>query len=142
MKKMLKNKCGYSLVELMAVIAIMAILAAASTPVYKGYIKKAKASEHLADCRAVCMASETYFVELTGKNDHMIDLEEVEEKVSSLTSLDVRVLKDVDETLDADYGLVLSENRDGMWRCEAVICDVEDDRWMFDVESGVFDELK
>lgn len=142
MKKILKSKGGYSLVELMAVIAIMAILAAASTPVYKGYIKKAKASEHLADCRAVCMASETYFVELTGKNNYTIDLEELEEKVSSLTSLDVCVLEDVDEKLDAEYGLVLSENRDGMWRCEAVICDIEDERWMFDVESGVFEELK
>lgn len=33
---------GYSLVELMVVIAIMTILAAASTSVYTGYIEKAK----------------------------------------------------------------------------------------------------
>ena len=36
------GKKGYSLVELMVVITIMAILAAAGTGIYTGYIEKAK----------------------------------------------------------------------------------------------------
>lgn len=64
-KKKLGNK-GYSLVELMVVIVIMAILAAAGTGVYTGYIEKAKTAslletahqikEALLICEAECMA--------------------------------------------------------------------------------------
>lgn len=40
--KQLENKKGYTLVEMMAVITIMAILASAAAGVYKGYVEKAK----------------------------------------------------------------------------------------------------
>lgn len=42
-RRKLGNK-GYTLVELMVVIAIMAILAATGTGIYKGYIEKAKSA--------------------------------------------------------------------------------------------------
>lgn len=45
MKKL--GRQGYSLVELMVVIAIMAILAAAGTGVYHGYVEKAKTASVL-----------------------------------------------------------------------------------------------
>lgn len=40
--KRLENKKGYTLIEMMAVITIMAILASAAAGVYKGYVEKAK----------------------------------------------------------------------------------------------------
>ena len=44
---MKKAKKGFTLVELMVVIVIMAVLAAAATPIFAGYVKKARAAEHL-----------------------------------------------------------------------------------------------
>jgi len=46
-KKQLLNDKGYTLVELMVVIAIMAILATTGTGIYKGYIDKAKSAAML-----------------------------------------------------------------------------------------------
>ena len=50
---MKKAKKGFTLVELMVVIVIMAVLAAAATPIFAGYVKKARAAEHLSECRAI-----------------------------------------------------------------------------------------
>ena len=47
MKKLGLDENGYTLVELMVVIAIMAILAAAGSGIYRGYINKAKAAAML-----------------------------------------------------------------------------------------------
>ena len=44
-KRLVRNEKGNSLIELMVVIAIMAILAAAGSGIYRGYIDKAKAAK-------------------------------------------------------------------------------------------------
>ena len=46
-KGMKGRRKGFTLVELMIVIVIMTILAAAATPIFSGYVRKAKATEHL-----------------------------------------------------------------------------------------------
>ena len=56
---MKKAKKGFTLVELMVVIVIMAVLAAAATPVFAGYVKKARAAEHLSECRAIYVAAQS-----------------------------------------------------------------------------------
>ena len=142
-KKVIENTKGYSLVELMVVIAIMAILAASSTAVYTGYIKKARSAEALAQCRAVYVAAETYFIEYSvsfdgGKEDR----EETAKELCELTLLDVEVLEDPDEFSYAEecYGVVVKKKA-GRWMCEAILCNVSGDVRTFDTESGEFQEI-
>ena len=52
-RKFKLDEKGYSLVELMVVIAIMAILAAAGSGIYKGYIDKAKSATMLNTGRQI-----------------------------------------------------------------------------------------
>ena len=54
MKKMKRmGKKGYTLVELMVVVTVMAILAATATGIYTGYIEKAKSAAVLNTARQV-----------------------------------------------------------------------------------------
>lgn len=52
-KAKILNKKGYTLIEQMVVITIIAILAAASTGVYKGYVEKAKTAVHYDMARQI-----------------------------------------------------------------------------------------
>ena len=142
MKVIRDDKRGYTLVELMVVITIMAILAAASTPVFTGYIKKAKASEHLAECRAVYMAAEAYLLEASGGNSSTVDLDDLEEEIEQLTTLDVEISDDDEKEPDADYGVVVSDDGSDKWRCKAVTCMIDGELWRFHSETGEFEKIR
>lgn len=55
-----KKKKGFTLIELMAVIAIIAILAAVLVPTVSGYINRSKKTAIVTECRTVMNAIETY----------------------------------------------------------------------------------
>ena len=52
-KRNIMNKRGYTLIELMVVITIIAILAAAGGGIYKGYVEKAKMAVHYDKARQI-----------------------------------------------------------------------------------------
>lgn len=59
MKKKNKNRKGFSLVELIVVLVIMAILAAALIPSLMGYIKKTKQQNVNSEAQSVVQAAQT-----------------------------------------------------------------------------------
>lgn len=65
LKKMLKqrNKKGFTLIELIVVLVIMAILVAAAAPAMMGYVENARKGAYLANCRAVYVAAQAGITE-------------------------------------------------------------------------------
>ena len=61
--KFCKSKTGFTLVELVIVIAIVIILSVISVPIYRGYIDKAKWAEGYALIGTVVSAQKAYYSE-------------------------------------------------------------------------------
>ena len=53
MKKLIKNKKGFTLIELIVVIAILAVLAAILVPSILGYVKEARIAANDANARSI-----------------------------------------------------------------------------------------
>ena len=68
----MKNKKGFTLVELIVVLVILAILAALLIPALTGYIDKANKEKVTAECRMVVMAAQTEASEQYGALDSTV----------------------------------------------------------------------
>ncbi|MDD3065786.1 MAG: prepilin-type N-terminal cleavage/methylation domain-containing protein [Endomicrobiaceae bacterium] len=75
----MKSTKGFTLVELVIVIVIVGILSVVAVPVYKGYTKKAMATEGKALLGAVNTSQKVYFAEwdmfVTGAQSAALDVD-------------------------------------------------------------------
>lgn len=69
----LKEKKGFTLVELIVVLVILAILAALLIPALTGYIDKARKQSIVAETRQVVMAAQTTVSEIYGTTKGDVD---------------------------------------------------------------------
>ena len=65
----IKGKQGFTLVELIVVLVILAVLTALLVPALTGYIDKAKRTQVIAETRMLKMAIQTEVSELYGSAD-------------------------------------------------------------------------
>ena len=72
MFKKLKDKKGFTLVELIVVLVILAILAALLIPALTGYIDKARKESVVAETRSAVMAAQTIVSESTARRRAML----------------------------------------------------------------------
>lgn len=80
MFKKLKNKKGFTLVELIVVLVILAILAALLVPALTGYIDKANKEKVIVEARMAVMAAQTEASSLYGKAGAGKDLSAMKEE--------------------------------------------------------------
>lgn len=98
MFKKLKEKKGFTLVELIVVLVILAILAALLIPALTGYIDKAKNKSVIAETRQTVMAAQTLYDEEYAKvkTDGTVSFG-TEEGNKQIDLSDVADLAEVDE---------------------------------------------
>lgn len=107
--KLNKKKRGFTLIELMAVIAILAILAAVLVPTVTGYINRSKKSAVITQVRTVMNAVATYDLTATDKiNDELGTIKASTAKISELA--DVNGLLGTDSLLTTNDITKLTTN--------------------------------
>ena len=70
----MKNKKGFTLIELMIVIAIIGILAAIAIPQFSAYRTRSYNASANADLRSACTAQEAYYVDNSTYTNALADL--------------------------------------------------------------------
>jgi type IV pilus assembly protein PilA len=69
MAKLLKKKSGFTLIELMIVVAILGILAALAIPAFIGYVRRSKTSEATGNLNSLFKSAASYYSqERTGRS--------------------------------------------------------------------------
>lgn len=94
----MKNKKGFTLVELIVVLVILAILAALLIPALTGYIDKANKQKVTAECRMVVMAAQTEASEQYGALDSTVGEDEKAQKIADAMKAKVADIKKLSKT--------------------------------------------
>lgn len=97
----MKNKKGFTLVELIVVLVILAILAALLIPALTGYIDKANKEKVVSETRMVAMAVQTECSEAYGQLKSGEKLGDWSTTVAEGAVDHIKNIKDLAEVLDA-----------------------------------------
>ena len=107
-KKLTKKTEGFTLVELIVVIAILGILAGVAVPAYSGYLTKAKDAADIVTLDAIKTAAQAY----KAANNAGDDVEKVEVDTNSGKVSAIKV-DNADVSTKTDFLLFLTGATDG-----------------------------
>ncbi|NYF20476.1 type IV pilus assembly protein PilA [Xanthomonas sp. JAI131] len=123
---------GFALIELMIVVAIVAILAAIGMPLYQGYVAKSQVTAALATVRPGKTTIETAIAER--RDVSIVDADYVGLRSSSACpSIDVSLAEDYVARIECHVAgnskvdgksLFLRRDSEGVWTCDASAFDV------------------
>lgn len=146
---MKKAKKGFTLVELMVVIVIMAVLPLRQLRILRGYVKNARAAEHLSEWpgQFMWLAQSVWREAFLKAGEGTVTVEDLDME---------RFLKDVEELSGVGgigsgegtpgsggsagtFSIYLENGRDGA-ACTAVVFHGEGSDWVFDTVDGTYTE--
>lgn len=106
MDKVKRNEDGFTLVEMLAVLVIIAVLAAVAVPSMSGFIKDAQKKSYTVQARAVLVAAQTVATENSYRDG---EPEELKKRIVDLIS-DNYITEDEigDIVIDPDTNKVIS----------------------------------
>lgn len=99
MFKKLKDKKGFTLVELIVVLVILAILAALLVPALTGYIDKARNKQIIAETRSAVMAAQTLVDEAYAQSTKAVEATDGDKTKKSIMVGDKEVTYEAIEKL-------------------------------------------
>ncbi|EOB4246111.1 pilin [Vibrio metschnikovii] len=125
MKTHYTKQQGFTLIELMIVVAIIGVLAAVAVPAYKDYVTKSEASSAIATLRALQTPAELYIQE-HGKLEDVTKLG-TSEKANGLGELSITssdksysiIFKFTKEGALKDQTITLKRDDTNGWTCES-----------------------
>jgi prepilin-type N-terminal cleavage/methylation domain-containing protein len=88
LKKMTTKRAGFTLVEIMIVVAIIALLAAIAVPGFLRARKRSQASKILNDLRLISSAMDQYAIETGKKSNDPIDVSDWTKYLKKDTNLE------------------------------------------------------
>ena len=89
LRKLTNKRAGFTLVEIMIVVAIIALLAAIAVPGFLRARKRSQASKVLNDLRLISSAMDQYAIETSKKSNDPIDVADWTKYLKKDTNLEV-----------------------------------------------------
>lgn len=111
-KERMAERAGFTLVELIVVIAILGVLAAVAVPAYSGYVKKADTAGDLMQLDAVKTAT-VACATMEGDEVDTITVTVADKKISKVTYTTPAASEDASGTTKIVYGAAAGETTVG-----------------------------
>lgn len=125
-KKMRKNKKGFTLIEIIVVLVIMGILLAIAVPAILGYVGKANDAKYLAQARGGYLAGQTIVAQRA--SDGTLDKANAETEITFSELNDELGLEDGDEGYITGGKCTISLAKKAIESCELTVDGLASDK--------------